>query len=93
MGQPMSGRRHSRTIVGMQIVPTMPVDELIDTIVVAESLGYGYAMVADEGLMHDVYATLGAAAKATRTRGRRSWRLSRLIRGGRRAWSVPLPAR
>ena len=45
----------------------MPVDELIDTIVVAESLGYGYAMVADEGLMHDVYATLGAAAKATST--------------------------
>lgn len=54
-------------IVGVQIVPTMPVTELIETIRVAERIGYSHAMIADEGLMHDVYATLGAAALATGT--------------------------
>ena len=41
--------------------------ELVDTIVLAEELGYSYCMVADEGLMLDVYAVLGAAARATST--------------------------
>ncbi len=53
--------------LGLQIVPTMGSAELIDTIVAAEELGYSYCMVADEGLMLDVYAVLGAAAKATST--------------------------
>ena len=53
--------------LGLQIVPTMGSAELIDTIVAAEELGYSYCMVADEGLMLDVYAVLGAAARATST--------------------------
>ena len=53
--------------LGLQIVPTMGSAELIETIVVAEELGYSYCMVADEGLMLDVYAVLGAAARATST--------------------------
>ena len=56
-----------RIDLGLQIVPTMGSAELIDTIVVAEELGYSYCMVADEGLMLDVYAVLGAAARATST--------------------------
>ncbi|MDH3754380.1 MAG: LLM class flavin-dependent oxidoreductase [Acidimicrobiia bacterium] len=53
------------TLVGLQIIPTMPVGEVIETIQVAEGLGYDYCMVADEGFMHDVYTTLGAAAGVT----------------------------
>ena len=53
--------------LGLQIVPTMGSAELIDTVVAAEELGYSYCMVADEGLMLDVYAVLGAAARATST--------------------------
>ncbi len=53
--------------LGLQIVPTMGSAELIDTIVTAEELGYSYCMVADEGLMLDVYAVLGAAAQVTST--------------------------
>ncbi len=51
--------------LGLQIVPTMSAAELIDTVIMAEELGYSYCMVADEGLMLDVYAVLGAAARAT----------------------------
>ena len=51
--------------LGMQIVPTMAPGEVVETIQAAEELGYSYAMVADEGLMLDVYALLGAAAGAT----------------------------
>ena len=54
-----------RIALGLQIVPTMGSAELIDTVVYAEELGYSYCMVADEGLMLDVYAVLGAAARAT----------------------------
>jgi len=53
--------------LGLQIVPTMGSAELVDTIVTAEELGYSYCMVADEGLMLDVYGVLGAAARATST--------------------------
>ena len=53
--------------LGLQIVPTMGSAELVETIVAAEELGYSYCMVADEGLMLDVYAVLGAAARATST--------------------------
>lgn len=51
--------------IGLQIVPTMPIDELVETARAAEELGYRYCMVADEGLMHDVYVGLGAIAAAT----------------------------
>ena len=34
--------------LGLQIVPTMARAELVDTIVLAEELGYSYCMVADE---------------------------------------------
>ena len=56
-----------RIALGLQIVPTMGSAELVETIVSAEVLGYSYCMVADEGLMLDVYAVLGAAARATST--------------------------
>ena len=56
-----------RIALGLQIVPTMGSAELVSTIVLAEELGYSYCMVADEGLMLDVYAVLGAAARATST--------------------------
>ena len=52
---------------GLQIIPTMPLAELVATIQIAEELGYTHCMVADEGLMHDVYAVLGVAAGATST--------------------------
>lgn len=51
--------------MGIQIIPTMPVGEVIDTIRAAEELGYGYAVVADEGFMPDVYVCLGVAARQT----------------------------
>ncbi len=51
--------------IGLQVVPTMPVAELIETVQVAEGLGYDYCMVADEGLMHDIYVVLGLLAEST----------------------------
>ncbi|RMF01778.1 MAG: LLM class flavin-dependent oxidoreductase, partial [Chloroflexi bacterium] len=53
--------------MGLQIIPVMPVQEVVDTIRVAESLGYRYCVVADEGFMPDVYVTLGVAARETST--------------------------
>jgi 5,10-methylenetetrahydromethanopterin reductase len=53
------------TQLGLQIVPTMPPGEVVDTVVAAEALGYDYCQVADEGLMSDVYAVLGVAAERT----------------------------
>lgn len=55
------------TILGVQIVPLMAPDEIVDTIVAAEGLGYEWCQLADEGLMADVYTTLGAAAARTST--------------------------
>ncbi len=57
----------STIALGLQIVPTMGSAELLDTIICAEQLGYSHCMVADEGLMLDVYAVLGAAARQTDT--------------------------
>lgn len=51
--------------LGIQIIPTMPVAEVIETIRVAEGLGYDFALLADEGFMPDVYVSLGAAALRT----------------------------
>jgi len=53
--------------LGLQIVPTMGVDEVVETIVAAEELGYDACMVADEGLMQDPFVILGAAATLTTT--------------------------
>jgi len=51
--------------VGIQIIPTMPVQEVIEIAVAAEALGYDYCLLADEGFMADVYVALGAIAQRT----------------------------
>ena len=53
------------TRLGLQLIPHLPVGELIETVQAAEELGYDYCLVADEGFMHDVYVVLGALAGAT----------------------------
>jgi 5,10-methylenetetrahydromethanopterin reductase len=50
---------------GINLIPDMPVSEVIDTIRAAEDLGYEYCLLADEGFMPDVYVALGAAARQT----------------------------
>ena len=50
---------------GVHIVPLMPADDVISVAVEAERLGYEYCLVADEGFHPDVYACLGAIARAT----------------------------
>ena len=51
--------------MGLQIVPTMPVQEVIDTIRIGEELGYSCCLLADEGFMPDVYVCLAIAAQQT----------------------------
>jgi 5,10-methylenetetrahydromethanopterin reductase len=53
------------TRLGLQLVPHLPVDEAVATVAAAEELGYDYCLVADEGLMHDVYVLLGMLAGGT----------------------------
>ncbi len=53
------------TQLGIQIIPTMPVDEVIEIAVMAEELGYDFCLLADEGFMPDVYVTLGVVAQRT----------------------------
>ncbi|MBE2240111.1 MAG: LLM class flavin-dependent oxidoreductase [Caldilineaceae bacterium] len=53
------------TQLGIQIIPTMPVDEVIELAVMAEELGYDFCLLADEGFMPDVYVALGAIAQRT----------------------------
>lgn len=53
--------------IGLQIIPMMPAQEVLDTIRLAEELGYRYCVVADEGFMPDVYVMLGLAARQTST--------------------------
>lgn len=50
---------------GVHIVPLMPSGDVISVAVEAERLGYDYCLVADEGFHPDVYACLGAIARAT----------------------------
>ena len=50
---------------GVHIVPLMPPGDVIAVAVEAERLGYDYCLVADEGFHPDVYACLGAIARAT----------------------------
>jgi len=51
--------------LGVQIIPMMPMREVLDTVRAAEDLGYDYCLLADEGFMPDVYVCLGAAAQQT----------------------------
>ena len=50
---------------GVHIVPLMPSGDVIAVAMEAERLGYDYCLVADEGFHPDVYACLGAIARAT----------------------------
>ena len=50
---------------GVHIVPLMAPGDVISVAVEAERLGYEYCLVADEGFHPDVYACLGAIARAT----------------------------
>ena len=50
---------------GIHIVPTMPVNQVIDLAREAENLGYDYCLIADEGFMPDAYVSLGATARQT----------------------------
>ena len=52
--------------LGIEIMPEMPVSEVIETVCAAEEMGYAYCLMTDEGLMQDVYATFGALALKTR---------------------------
>lgn len=45
--------------------PDAPTEELIKTVQLAESLGFHYAYIADQGFSRDVYVTLTALARAT----------------------------
>jgi len=51
--------------LGAMLIPVMPTDEVVETIVAAEQVGLDYCLLADEGLMSDVYVALGAAALRT----------------------------
>jgi 5,10-methylenetetrahydromethanopterin reductase len=51
--------------LGIEIIPVMPVEEIIAIAVEAERLGYSYCIMADEGFMPDVYVCLGAIAQKT----------------------------
>ena len=51
---------------GINIIPMMPVQEIIIIIKAAEGFGYSYCLLADEGSTPDVYVTLGAAAIQTK---------------------------
>ena len=51
--------------LGINIIPIMPVSEIIEIIQTAESLGYEYCLLADEGMTPDVWVTLGLAASNT----------------------------
>lgn len=51
--------------IGINLIPNMPVAEVVDTIQAAEDLGYEICLVADEGFMPDVYVALTAAAQNT----------------------------
>ncbi len=51
--------------LGINIIPEMPVTEILELIQAAEEIGYKFCLLADEGITPDVYVTLGAAAKLT----------------------------
>lgn len=51
--------------IGVNLIPDMPVAEVVETIRAAEDLGYEICLLADEGFMPDVYVALTAAAQKT----------------------------
>lgn len=51
--------------LGINLIPDMPCEEVVETIRVAEDIGYTISLLADEGFMPDVYAILGNAASRT----------------------------
>ncbi len=51
--------------LGINIIPVMPIEEILALIRNAEELGYEYCLLADEGLTPDVYALLAIAARET----------------------------
>ena len=51
--------------LGINIIPVMPVSEIISIIKNAEALGYEYCLLADEGMTPDVWVTLSLAAQET----------------------------
>lgn len=51
--------------LGINIIPVMPVSEIIAIIKAAEAIGYEYCLLADEGMTPDVWVTLGLAARET----------------------------
>jgi len=52
--------------LGINIIPVMPISEIIEIIQAAESIGYEYCLLADEGMTADVWVTLGLAAHETK---------------------------
>ncbi len=52
--------------LGINIIPVMPLTEIIEIIQAAEAIGYEYCLVADEGMTPDVWVTLGLAARETK---------------------------
>jgi 5,10-methylenetetrahydromethanopterin reductase len=53
--------------LGINIIPVMPISEIVELIQVAEAIGYEYCLLADEGMTPDVYVTLGAVSRETKT--------------------------
>ncbi len=51
--------------LGINIIPVMPISEIIAIIKAAETIGYEYCLLADEGMTPDVWVTLGLAARET----------------------------
>jgi 5,10-methylenetetrahydromethanopterin reductase len=51
--------------LGINIIPVMPISEIIAIIKAAESIGYEYCLLADEGMTPDVWVTLSLAAGET----------------------------
>jgi 5,10-methylenetetrahydromethanopterin reductase len=51
--------------LGINIIPVMPVSEIISIIKSAEALGYEYCLLADEGMTADVWVTLSLAVQET----------------------------
>lgn len=53
--------------LGINIIPVMPVFEIIELVQAAEAIGYEYCLLADEGMTPDVYVTLGAVSRETKS--------------------------
>lgn len=54
-----------RLQLGIQIIPQMPPQEVVNTVQAAERMGFDYALICDEGFMPDPYVLLGVLAGKT----------------------------